>query len=155
MLHMDHNPLETPPIPTATPSPPGLACYTTSTPGSRGSQEPFADTDTKGMTASETRSQPCLLNNRGHHLFNTPPRRGALHPPKLPGAREGPRAPRARACARARARARNHSPARAHAHLALSGPGIPNGRAFLIARTRGWPFPFLPKDIVNLMSKGR
>ena len=36
---------------------PRLLHYSTSTPGSRGSLEPFADTDTKAGTASETRSQ--------------------------------------------------------------------------------------------------
>ena len=58
------------------PSPSGLACYTTSNPGKRGSQGPFADTN--GMIASETRSQLCPLNNRVLNLLththtHTPP----------------------------------------------------------------------------------
>ena len=44
---------------------------------------------------------------------------------------------------RARTRARSLARTRAHANRALPGPGpeTPNGRAFLMAGTRGWPFP--------------
>ncbi len=59
----------------------------------RGSQEPFADIDTKGMITSETRSQLCPLNNRGHNLLTYIPAGGASTPPKPPGARGGDLAP--------------------------------------------------------------
>ena len=81
---------QTPPIPTATPltlRPRLLHTLHQHRPGSCGSQEPFADTDTKGGSASETRSQLGPLNNRGLSLPGTPPSSGGsslAHPLQLP-----------------------------------------------------------------------
>ncbi len=95
------------------------------------------------MAASETRSQLCPLNNRGHNRITyTHPVRGLAPTPPSSLAHEGALwPPRARARARARARSRTRARACAHAHRALPGPGTTNGRDFLMARTRGWPFP--------------
>ena len=123
------------------PSPSGIAWYITSHPGSRGSQEPFADIGTKGMTASETRSQLYPLNNRVLNLLIRRPPGGASAPPSPPAHGGALGSPRARSRARARARARTRARECAHAHRALPGPGTPNGRAFLMARIKGWPFP--------------
>ncbi len=124
MLNRDpHAPSETPPIPTATPLTlwPRLLHYINSA-GLRCLQEPFADTDTKGGTALETRSQFGPLNNRGINLLTHPP--GRASPPPSPPAHGGAfGSPRARARARVRVRARSHSRACTYARRALPGPG--------------------------------
>ena len=66
---------------------------------------------------------------------------GGPRPPRPPEHGGALRTPRARGSERARARARTRARTRAHAHRALPGPGVPNKRAFLMACTRGWPFP--------------
>jgi hypothetical protein len=67
--------------------------------------------------------------------------RGGLAPHQGPWRTEGPSAPPLPVPARPRAPASTRTRACAHTHCALPGPWTPTGRAFLMARTRGCPFP--------------
>ena len=138
------------------PSLSGHACYTTSAPGSRGSQEPFADTDTKGGTALETHSPLGPMNSRSLHLLTHPPREGASAPPEPPRRTGGPSGPPVPVPARARAPASASASAPAPARTPAAhcpGPGPP------LEGPSSWPvpgdgYPFLPKDTLNSSFKG-
>ena len=93
-------------------------------------QEPFTDIDTEkgydplGDAFTTLPSEQPRPQSPNTHI----PLGGGFGSPQAPQRTGGALAPlRARACARAR--------------RALPGAGTPDGRAFLVARTRGWLFP--------------
>ena len=150
-LNRDHNPAETPPIPTSTPFTiwPRVLHYIHS------GLAWFAGTfrrhrhkgyDRLGDAFTTLPSEPPRLQP----LTHAPPG-GGLHPPKALGARGGPWPPPS-PCPSTRP-AHTRARACAYARRALPGPGTP------MDGPSSWPVPgdgpFLPKDIVNSTSKGR